>query len=62
VSTAKVGLEALGYLGSGRAPEKGWVETKRELLAEAGKPMAHAHLAVAAAVGRLVEACAPPAK
>jgi hexosaminidase len=58
-SAAGIGLEALGYLSAGRAPEKGWVDAERQALAEAGKPLAHAHLAVAAAVVKLVEACAP---
>lgn len=57
-SAAKAGLEALSLLASGKAPEKGWVEGQKQLLAEAKKPKAHCALAIAGAVEKLVDACA----
>ena len=61
-SAAGTGLEALGWLLSGKAPEKGWAEQQKERLAEAKKPAAHAELVVVAAVEKLVEARAPAGK
>jgi hexosaminidase len=57
-SAAGTGLDALGWLVSGKAPEKGWTEGRMALLAEAKKPAAHAELVVVGAVERLVDACA----
>jgi hexosaminidase len=56
------GLEALGFLTSGKTPEKSWAEGKKQLLAEAKKPKAHCELAVAGAVEKLLDACAGTGK
>ena len=55
---SEAGLEALAYLASGEKPDPKWTEAKAALLAAAGKPMAHAELAVVAAVEKLVKAAA----
>jgi hexosaminidase len=57
-SVSETGLEALNFLVSGKAPEKGWAEGQKQLLSEAKKPKAHCALAVVSAVERLVDACA----
>jgi hexosaminidase len=61
-AAAAAGVEALDWLASGKTPEKGWVEARKEVLAGAGKPKAHAQLAIISAVAKLVEACAAAAK
>jgi hexosaminidase len=61
-SVSGTGIEALALLASGKAPEKDWAENMKQRLAEAGKPKAHCRLAVAAAVGKLVDACAETGK
>jgi hexosaminidase len=58
----EIGLEALGHLAKVEAQPASWVQEKNAVLAEASKPAAHARLAVLAAIGRLVEACAGQAK
>jgi hexosaminidase len=58
---ARTGLTALDHLESGERPSPEWVELSRKRLAEAGRPMAHAELAVVRAIGKLLEACAGPA-
>ncbi len=52
------GLEALAFLASGEKPDPKWTEAKTALVVEAGKPMAHAELAVVSAVDKLVKAAA----
>ena len=61
-SVSSLGLEALAFLSSGKAPEKGWVEARAKILEEAKKPKAHCRLAVVEAVEKLAAACATPAK
>jgi hexosaminidase len=61
-SASGIGLEALAWLGSGKAPEKGWAEQQKARLAEAKKPGAHAELVVVAAVEKLVDACGQAVK
>ncbi|HVP92051.1 MAG TPA: family 20 glycosylhydrolase [Terriglobales bacterium] len=61
-SVSAAGLEALAFLVSGKAPEKGWVEGRAKLLEEAKKPRAQSRLAVVEAVEKLVAACAPAGK
>ena len=58
---AETGLTALAHIEKGEKPSPDWAESSRRKLNEAGKPMAHAELAVVRAVGRLLEACAGPA-
>jgi hexosaminidase len=60
--SAKIGLEALGYLAKGQGQPAAWAEEQRKILAEAGRPAAHAELVVVKAVSRLVDACAGAAK
>jgi len=55
--TATAGLEALDFLTSGRTPEKDWLESRRQALTDAGTAHAECELAVAPAVGKLIEAC-----
>jgi len=61
-SVSGLGLEALAFLVSGKAPEKGWAEGRAKVLEEAKKPKAHCRLAVVEAVEKLVDACGPAAK
>jgi hexosaminidase len=57
-----IGIEALGVLTKGEGRPAAWAEEKNKVLAESAKPAAHAELAVAKAIGKLVNACAGPAK
>ena len=57
-----IGLEALDRLARGEIQPAAWAAEKNGVLTEAGKPAAHASLAVVKAVGRLVEACSGAAK
>ncbi|MEN6310894.1 MAG: family 20 glycosylhydrolase [Acidobacteriota bacterium] len=61
-SIAAAGLEALDVLTSGQAPEKGWLESSKRKLTEAGTAKAECESAAAAAVGKLIEACGANAK
>jgi hexosaminidase len=61
-SVSTIGLEALNVLASGKAPDKGWAESRKLLLTEAGKPKAQSELAIVAAVEKLVDACVPAAR
>ncbi len=56
-AVSETGLEALDFLTSGKTPDKGWVDAKKQLLAEAAKPKAGGELAVIPAVQKLVDAC-----
>jgi hexosaminidase len=57
-----IGIEALAVLMKGEGRPAAWVEERNRVLAEAAKPAAHAELAVVKAIGKLVDACAGPAK
>ena len=57
-----IGIEALGVLMKGEGRPAAWAEQRNNALAEAAKPAAHAELAVVKAIGKLVDACAGPAK
>jgi hexosaminidase len=57
-AVAATGLQALDFLTSGKAPESGWLEGQKHILAEALKPKALCQLAIVGAVEKLVEACA----
>jgi hexosaminidase len=58
----EIGLEALSHLSKGEGQPASWTEARGKALAEAAKPAAHAELAVAKAIAKLVEACAGPVK
>jgi hexosaminidase len=56
------GLEALAHLAKGEGQAAPWIEARRQVLAEAAKPAAHAELVIIQAVRRLVDACGGTAK
>jgi hexosaminidase len=58
----EIGLEALDHLSKGEAQPAKWAEERGRELAEAGKPAAHAELAVVSAIGKLVSACSESPK
>jgi len=58
----EVGLEALAVLSKGEGRPVAWAEERSKVLADAGKPAAHAELAVVPAIAKLVEACKGPVK
>jgi hexosaminidase len=61
-SACGIGLEALAHLANGEGQPASWVEARRQALAEAGRPAAHAEIAVIKAIGRLVDACGGAAR
>jgi len=55
---ASAGLEALDYLDRGQQPSRDWLDRQHALLQEAMQPQAELLIAIAPAVGRLVDATA----
>lgn len=55
---AAAGLEALDYLGQGRAAPKSWVDAKTQLLKRAEKPRAELLIMIVPSIRKLVEMAA----